>query len=319
MHSLALDDLEDAEIVAVCDIKEKIAKLRSGKYNCNYYSDYKKMITQERPDVVHICLPHYLHGDVSVFAMENGCHVLCEKPMEISVANANRMIRTAEAQKRTLGVIFQNRYNRASRMIKSAVESGELGEILGGRVSLWWNRTDDYYKNSDWKGRTKYEGGGVVVNQAVHVLDLLLWFVGKTPYSVVANIDNLEHPNIEVEDIAQGVIRFDSGAVFHFNFTNNYSYNAPMEIELYCQNGIAKLMGDEAKVTFNDGRVGDFLAESAKSTNVYGNEVPYWVTSHAVQISDFYHSLKEDTPLYVDLESVLTTTKVMCAIIKSGS
>ena len=318
LHSSALNAIDGAEIVAVCDIKEKIAKLRASECNCNYYTDYKKMILAEKPDVIHICLPHYLHGEASVFAMENGCHVLCEKPMEISVASAQKMIRVSEAQKKALGVIFQNRYNNASKMMKYSLESGELGDILGGRMSLWWSRNADYYKSSSWKGRIKYEGGGVVVSQAVHVLDLLLWMVGKVPYSVNADINNFDHDDIEAEDSAYGVIRFDNGALIHFNFTNSYSYNAPMEIEIQCQNGMAKLVGDRATITYNSGRVDTFSAEDSNTNSEYSNAKPYWITSHFLQTDDFYNALKRGDSQFMDLESVFTTTKVMCAILKSG-
>jgi len=317
LHASALSDITGAEIIAVCDIKEKIAKLRASECKCSYYTDYKKMILAEKPDVVHICLPHYLHGEASIFAMENGCHVLCEKPMEISVASAQKMIQTSESQNKTLGVIFQNRYNHASKSVKRLFESGVLGNILGGRVSLWWSRNAEYYKSSAWKGRIKYEGGGVVVSQAVHVLDLLLWFVGKVPYSVNANINNFDHDKIEVEDSAYGVIRFDNGALIHFDFTNNYSYNAPMEIEIHCQNGIVKMVGDKAEVIYKDGRVDAFSAEDFQANGEYSSTKSYWIASHFLQTKDFYHSLAQGDSQFMNLESVFTTTKVMCAILKS--
>lgn len=322
MHAASLMTMGNVALAAVCDIDIELAKQRAkecskNSNSCNYYTDYKKMIDTEKPDVVHICLPHYLHAPVSAYALEHGCHVLTEKPMAISIPAAQKMLNVAKASNKTLGVIFQNRYNPGSLLIKNTIESGKLGEILGGRASVWWHRSDEYYADSPWRGTIKHSGGGVVVNQAIHTLDLALWFFGHKPYSVAADIDNVEHPRIEVEDEAQGVIRFQNGAVCNFTFLTYYSYDAPIEIEVHCENGIAKLVGDVATITFNDGRVLTAQNDTTKQIE-YGNMKNYWGMSHVYQITDFYRSIEHNKPLFVDLESVLITTKVMSMILKSG-
>lgn len=134
--------------------------------------------------------------------MERGCHVLTEKPMAIALADARRMLDTAAATGRTLGVIFQNRYNAGSQLIRRCLDNGDLGEVRAARVLLTWDRSPEYYSQSDWKGTWDKEGGGVIIDQAIHTLDLMRWFIGRPVTGVQASLANRTHPDIPVEDTA---------------------------------------------------------------------------------------------------------------------
>lgn len=120
MHAQSIKVVENARLIAVCDIKENRAKRKAKQYNCSYYTDYKKMLEEEDVDVVHICLPHFLHAQVAIYAAKLGINIFTEKPMAIKLADAESMIKTAKDSKVTLGVIFQNRYNPGSQFIKNA-------------------------------------------------------------------------------------------------------------------------------------------------------------------------------------------------------
>jgi predicted dehydrogenase len=159
----------------------------------------------------------------------------------------------------TLGVIFQNRYNPGSQLIKNMLTSGELGAVKSGKLQVAWDRSDEYYQNSDWKGTWDKEGGGVIIDQAIHTMDLMRWFVDSELNYVDASISNRAHEIIEVEDAAEGVIAYKNGVVTAFHAINYYTYDAPVEIELHCENGLAKMVADKATVTLNDGRT--FIAD----------------------------------------------------------
>lgn len=316
MHAASLRTLKHVEIAAVCDIKEERAVRCARECSCTSYLDYREMIEEERPDVVHICTPHYLHPIMAIYALSHGCNVLTEKPMAFSVDDAKEMIATAERNGRTLGVIFQNRYNAGSQLIKKTIDSGELGKVLGGRASVWWHRDNAYYHNSGWRGTLEMEGGGVVVNQAVHTLDLMCWFAGQKATKVNASIAT-RRLDIEVEDSAEGLIHFDGNIDCCFQFTNCNSYDAPVEIEMHCEKGKARLIGDRATIVFDDGRELT-AANDPNETIEYGEMKNYWGVSHVKQISDFYRSLEEGKSPYIDGNAALPTTKVMCAILQSG-
>ncbi|MBX4260088.1 Gfo/Idh/MocA family oxidoreductase [Clostridium estertheticum] len=318
MHAQSIKEVENAEIVAVCDIKEDRAKEKADQYNCNYYIDYKDMLSKKDIDVVHICLPHFLHAQVAIYASKLGKHILTEKPMSIKLSDAEAMVKSAKENNVTLGVIFQNRYNPGSRLIKETLESGELGEILGGKLEVTWKRTDEYYGNSDWKGTWDMEGGGVIIDQAIHTMDLMRWFVGSDIDYIDANISNRAHKIIQVEDSAEGVIKYKNGVVTAFHAINYYTYDAPVKIEIHCEKGMVNMVGDRADIKFNDGR--ELIADNnPNDTFDYGNGAKgYWGTSHTKQIKNYYASISAGLQPDITGDDAIKTQKMICAIYESG-
>lgn len=318
MHAISVSSLECAEVVAVCDVKEDRAKAKAEEFKCSCYFDYKEMIDKEKLDVIHICLPHFMHAPVAIYAAGKGVNVLTEKPMSIKLEDAEAMVKAAKDNNVVLGVIFQNRYNPGSQLIKKNLESGELGKIVSGKLSVTWNRSDDYYSKSDWKGTWDMEGGGVIIDQAIHTMDLMRWFVNSEIEYVDANISNRAHEIIEVEDSAEGVIKYKNGVVTGFHAINYYGYDAPVEIELHCEKGIAKMIADKGIVKFNDGR--EFIADNnPNETFNYGNgSKGYWGVSHVKQIKNFYKSLSAEVSPDITGEEAIKTQKMICAIYESG-
>lgn len=318
MHAYSAQALENVEVVAVCDNKEDRAKEKAAEFGCAYYTDYKDMIDNAGIDVVHICLPHYMHAPVAIYAAQKKKNILTEKPMAIKLEDAQAMVKAAKDNGVTLGVIFQNRYNPGSVLIKKTIESGDLGKVLSGKLSVTWMRTDEYYSKSDWKGTWDKEGGGVIIDQAIHTLDLMNWFVNSDVVSVDANIGNRAHEIIEVEDVAEGVIKYKSGVVVGF-FTNNYyTYDAPVEVEIHCENGIIKMQAEKAEIRFTDGRV--LIAD--KNPNemfTYGaGGKGYWGVSHIKQIANYYDALEKGIAPDITGDVALKTQEVVCAIYESG-
>jgi len=317
MHSISVARQVNAKLVAVCDIKEERAKARASEYNCAYYLNYREMIDQADLDVVHICTPHYLHAPMAVYAANKGVHVLTEKPMSISLADACEMIGAAEKNGVVLGVIFQNRYNPGSKLVKEMLVSGQLGRIISSKLSVTWKRTDEYYSKSDWKGTWDKEGGGVIIDQAIHTLDLARWLVDSEIEFVDASISNRTHSLIEVEDAAEGVIKYKNGVLTCFYAVNYYGYDAPVEIELHCERGMAKISADTGTVILNDGR--EFkAAPDPKEFIDYGNVKHYWGVSHIKQITNFYQALAQGIEPEITGKDAVKTQALVCAIYESG-
>ncbi|MDP4153200.1 MAG: Gfo/Idh/MocA family oxidoreductase [Bacillota bacterium] len=317
-HLMSVAENENCELVAVCDNKPERAKEAGEKYGCKYYTDYNDLVNNKDIDVIHICTPHYMHPIIAIAAMNAGKHVLTEKPMSIELKDAEAMCAAARKNGVTLGVIFQNRYNAGSKLIKKYLDNGELGKIYAGKLEVTWKRTDEYYSKSDWKGTWDKEGGGVIIDQAIHTLDLMNWFVNDEIEYVDANIANRAHKIIKVEDSANGVIKYKNGVLVAFNAINYYSYDAPVKIELHCENGIASMTRDKAQIVFNDART--ITAETPKEdTADFGNGVmKYWGSSHKKQITNFYDALKKGIQPDINGENALITQKFICAIYESG-
>lgn len=318
MHAFPVNACENAQVTAVCDIKETRAVKKAKEFNCSYYVDYKEMIDKEDIDVVHICTPHYLHAPMAIYAANAKKNILTEKPMALSMKDARNMIQTARDNNVVLGVIFQNRYNPGSLLIKKALESGELGKIRSGKLSVTWDRADAYYSESDWKGTWDKEGGGVIIDQAIHTMDLMRWFIDSEIEFVEANIGRRAHDLIEVEDIGEGFIKFKNGVGTSFFVINYYTCNSPVEIELHCDNGFAKMAGYTARILLDNGKE-YAVGEDPNETFSYGDGTKgYWGVSHVKQIKDFYRCLGAGIAPAITGEEALKTQEMICAIYEAA-
>lgn len=316
MHATSVDHLENAKLVGVCDIKKDRADAAAKKYNVHAFYDYKELIDNGNLDVVHVCVPHYMHPVISRYALEHGLNVLCEKPMSIDYESGEANVKLAEEKNLRYGIIFQCRYNNTSRLIKENLENGKLGKIISARCTLTWCKPDSYYSLSDWKGTWDKEGGGVIIDQAIHSLDLANWFIDSEPVEVQASIANRAHDIMKVDDTGEGFIRYKNGATMAFWAMNNYGCDDPIEIRLCCENGRAVMSYDDARIEFNDGRV---LTISQQADGIYyegGKD--YWGFQHIRQISDFYHSVEEGSEPFISGKEALKIQKLICAIYESA-
>jgi len=316
MHATSVDHLENAKLVGVCDIKKERADAAAKKYNVPAFYDYKELIDNGNLDVVHVCVPHYMHPVISRYALEHGVNVLCEKPMSIDYESGEVNVKLAEEKNLRYGIIFQCRYNNTSRLIKENLENGKLGKIISARCTLTWCKPDSYYSLSDWKGTWDKEGGGVIIDQAIHSLDLANWFIDSEPVEVQASIANRAHDIMKVDDTGEGFIRYKNGATMAFWAMNNYGCDDPIEIRLCCENGRAVMSYDDARIEFNDGRV---LTISQQADGIYyegGKD--YWGFQHIRQISDFYHSVEEGSEPFISGKEALKIQKLICAIYESA-
>ncbi len=313
MHLKSAVGLAQAQLIAVCDIKEDVARKTGEKYSVNFYTDYKKMIQNENLDAVHICLPHYLHTTVSQYALSHNINVICEKPMSIGFKEAKETVALAEKLMLKYGVIFQCRYNTPSLALKRRITDGTLGKVINARITLTWSRSDDYYSASDWKGTWDKEGGGVIIDQAIHSIDLANWFIDDTPVEIVSSLNNRNHTAIIVEDTAEGFVRYRSGAKLFFWANNNYCIDEPIEIRLVCEKGKATISYDECFISYFDGKE-EHIVNQPQTEIVYGGGKPYWGSQHAVQINNFYNSILGTEPLEISGREALKIQHLICSI-----
>ena len=317
MHSTSVDHLANAQLVGVCDIKKDRADKAAAKYHVKAYYDYKDLIKKELIDVVHICVPHYLHPIITKYALEQGVNVLCEKPMSIEMEDAIANVKLAEEQNVKYGIIFQCRYNDSAKLVKENLDNGALGKVISARVVLTWSKPDEYYSLSDWKGTWDKEGGGVIIDQAIHSLDLANWFINDEIESVQAHLANRGHSIMEVDDTGEGFIKYKNGATLGFWAMNNYGCDDPIEIRLYCENGKVIMDYDKADITFNDGKT--LHAETQIDPDViYENGKDYWGFQHIREIADFYDSVEHDREPFISGKEALKIQKLICEIYRVG-
>jgi len=306
-----------SELVAVCDIKKDRADKAAKKYNCKAYYDYKELISKENIDVVHVCVPHNLHPIISKYAIEAGVNVLCEKPMSIKYEDAVANVELAEKLGVKYGIIFQCRYNDASKLVKEKIQDGTLGKIISARVVLTWCKPDEYYSLSDWKGTWEKEGGGVVIDQAIHSIDLANWFINDEIESVQAHMSNRGHSIMEVDDTAEGFIRYKNGATLGFWAMNNYGCDEPIEIRLFCENGKVTMDYDNAEIVLNNGQ--RIEAKTTVDPNVvYEDGKDYWGFQHIREIADFYDAVENDREPTISGREALKIQKLICEIYEKG-
>ncbi len=212
-HAKGIELAPDAELVAVCDIDPKCEeKLRSEGYDVPFYTSYEEMIESEKDiDVVNICTYSGIHYESAVYAADHGLHVVSEKPLDVTLEHMDQMIKAAERNNVRLGCIFQRRTLQASKLVKKALEDGLLGKLVAGDCYQKYYRSPAYYKTAGWRGTWELDGGGALMNQAVHGIDLLLWLMGEAE-SLFSYSDTLVR-EIEVEDTSMSVIRFRNGAI----------------------------------------------------------------------------------------------------------
>jgi len=318
-HIEAVKAVEEAELVAVADIDEDVGKAVASRFNVECYVNYEEMLGRKDVDVVAVCTPHFLHAPMALKAVEHGKHVLVEKPMAVSVVEADQMIDMAKRRNVKLGVVYQYRFQPLYQEMKRIIKEGELGPIMRVCMEACTFRTQAYYNSDPWRGKWATEGGGVLINQTIHNLDLLQWFVGK-PSKLQGWISTMLH-DIEVEDIASSTIIFENGA--HGVVQVSTIDAVPTErIEIY--GGKAKIVnvGGELKIGLLEKSVRECISEDA----VWGKPQFRWMdvemekegAGHAGVIKDFSRSILEDRHPMVPGEEGRISLEIANAIILSS-
>lgn len=240
-HLEKIEDNENAELVAVCDVdNNKLKRIKNG--SIKKLTNYKELLELDDIDVVTICTPNYLHAQMTIDALNAGKHVLCEKPMALTSKECKIMVHTALKENKKLFIVKQNRYNPPIVAVKKLIDEKKLGQLYYIVLNCYWNRNDNYYQNSPWKGK-RHLDGGALFTQFSHFIDIMLMFSGSVE-SVQMLMKNYKHSNIEIEDTGVVSLRFSNDMIGSVNFTNcSYQKNMEGSITIFAEKGTIKIGG----------------------------------------------------------------------------
>lgn len=296
VHANAILNSPNVKLYAVCDIDKSRAELCAKEYDCKIFTDYNDALDDENIDVVHICIPHYLHKDFAIKALRKNKNVVLEKPVALNNAEFEEVAETVATSDKKFCVMLQNRTNNCVRKMKEILENDDdAGKLLGIIGSLNWKRDEAYYNSGEWRGKIATEGGGLLINQAVHLVDLMLYFGGELE-SIHHDIKRWHISNIEVEDTASALMQFKNNIRGIFNATNCYITDEPYYIELKFEN---------RHLRYADGCLYDIkqdgieIIEKDARIKIGKN---YWGNGHQTVIDNFYSTLAGETRLFPTLE-----------------
>lgn len=313
-HAEAIATLKGVTLLAVVDTDATKAAEAAQEYGCQAFTDYNEILNRQDIHVVNLCTPHYLHAEMAIDLLNAGKHVLTEKPIAMNLPSAWRMLEAAERSTGQLGVVFQNRYNEPSIRMKETIESGILGPLICMKGIVTWNRNEAYYTNSGWRGKWETEGGGVLINQTIHTLDLLQWFGGDIASVQGSVTTDVLSGVIEVEDSAHAVIIFRNNVRALFYGTNAYLVNSPVELELVFEQGTLLLRRD-CLYLFKEGK--ETLLFEPFSTTL--NSKSYWGTGHNRLIEDFYEHVKSGRDFWINGTEGIKALQLVMDIYNSSS
>ncbi len=270
VHAQAIRDAADSELVAVHDAIPERAAAFAREFGVAWESDLRAFLGRRDVDAVTVATPSGSRADVAVPAAQAGKHLLCEKPLEVTLERVDRIIQAAESAGVLLACVFQARTVGAVRRVHEAIEAGRLGRVVMANVQVPWFRSQAYYDGSPWRGTWRLDGGGALMNQSIHIIDLLLYFLGE-PESVMAYTDTLAHQRIEVEDTAAAAVRFKNGTLATIVATTGAAPGFPRRLEICGSQGSAVLLDEHLeRWCLTDGET-HYMAEAAEMSEMRGH------------------------------------------------
>jgi UDP-N-acetyl-2-amino-2-deoxyglucuronate dehydrogenase len=312
------------DIVAVCDmvpehmekVLQQVAEAERG--NIHRYTDYKQLLKEEKPDLVAIATESGKHAGIGLDVLQARCHAIIEKPIALSIQEADRLIDTADKYRLVLCACHQNRFNKSVQKIREALEAGRFGRLMHGAAHIRWNRGRDYYAQAPWRG-TWQQDGGALMNQCIHNIDLLRWMMGGEIEEVFAYTDRLRHPYIEAEDFGMALVRFKNGSYGLIEGTTNiFPSNLEETLYIFGEKGTVKAGGKSVNILeewlFADGMDDPQEIRTAfreNPPNVYG-------FGHTPLYGDVCAAIREGRKPYIDGKAGKDALELVLAIYKSA-
>lgn len=309
-HIKAIMNSPHGHLVAVCDIDAERVNAVAEKYDVLAYTAYEEMLANSAIDVIHICTPHFLHETMIEAGVEAGKHILCEKPVVMNMSQGSHL--RAQVFDKKVAVCFQNRFNPTSIMMKHYIDEEILGKLEGIKGFVTWHRNEEYYTSSPWRGDFSTEGGGVLINQAIHTLDLMQWLGGDVQWISGSFSTRKLNDVIEVEDTADATIVYTNGATGLFYATNCNVKDSSIDMELMFEKGSLRLLNNSLYELVD----GKGLTEVASEiSGTVGKS--YWGVGHNRLIHDFYDAIVDDNKDYIDYIEGIKAIELIDAIYKS--
>ncbi|GAB3748564.1 Gfo/Idh/MocA family protein [Spirosoma pomorum] len=332
LHAKGVLQTPGTELVAVYGRNPEKTAAFAQVYAIPAYNDVAEMVSRERVDLCLVCTPHPAHCDPTVAALDAGSHVLVEKPLASSLDDCDAMLAAAKRSNRQLGVISQRRFYAPCQRIREAIDTGKLGAPALGVVQMYGWRDEAYYQSDPWRGTWSGEGGGVLVNQAPHQLDLLLWYMGEVEevYGVWRNVN---HPYIEVDDTALAIVKFKNGGLGNIVVSNSQKPGIFGKVHVHGQNGASVGVQTDGGAMFIAGRssiaeppVNDLwtipgeenqLAQFVAEDTDFFNQIDATSYFFGLQIADFRDAIRENRPPLVTGEDGRNVVALFQAIYES--
>jgi UDP-N-acetyl-2-amino-2-deoxyglucuronate dehydrogenase len=332
-HARALSGLDGmAQLIAVADPVAERARALATTHGCDWYTSAAELLGRSDISAVCICTPSGSHTDLAEEALGSGKHVVVEKPIDVSLDAADRLL---EAQRRThlkVAVVSQHRFDRSAQLVHGAAQRGDLGRLIAGSAEVPWWRSQDYYDSGTWRGTWRWDGGGALINQSIHTVDLLQWIMGPA-VEAMAWTALLAHERIEVEDTAVAAIRFESGAIGTVLATTGAYPGLAARLSIYGERGSAVIdndqlsyfhaAGDQGPADAQGAGAGDdnqaaaVLGQSAFATGA-GNYPANLSMAHREQLRDFCEAVAQDRPPLVDAHEGRQAAALVLALYESA-
>ena len=311
------------EIVAMCDVEEKNMDDKIAKFDLpgeiRKYTDYKVMLQQEKLDLVAIATESGKHAAIALDCIDAGCNLIIEKPIALSLEDADAIISKAEEKGVKVCACHQNRFNKSIQKIREAVEKKRFGKMFYGTAHIRWNRGYEYYSRAKWRG-TWEQDGGALMNQCIHNIDLLRWMMGDEIEEVVGMTDRLNHDYIQAEDLGVALIKFKNGAYGIVEGTTDiYPQNLEETLYLFGEKGTVKAGGHSVNI-IEEWRFSDLLDNPEEIKAQYHENPPnVYGFGHTPLYQDVIEAIEHDRPPYIDAQAGRRALELVLAIYKSAS
>ncbi|PAV31253.1 oxidoreductase [Virgibacillus profundi] len=315
-HARAITAHQEAKLIAICDIEQGKAEKLANEFGVEkVYTDYEEMFEQEDIDIVSVCVPSGLHAEVTVAAAKNGIHVLCEKPLDITNEKMTKMIEACKSYDVKLGAVYQRRTLDAAIKTRKAIQEGKLGKLVLGDAYLKYYRSPEYYKSAGWRGTWEIDGGGALMNQGIHGVDLIQWMVGDVD-SVFAYAAPLVR-DVEVEDTSVIAVKYKNGSFGVIQGTTSVYPGQETRFEIH---------GEKGSIIFGDSgfKQWDFLDNDEEIPQVSntegGSSDPKAISNkgHYIFVDDMIQAIKEDREPLVPGEEARKAVDLLLAIYESA-
>ncbi|MFC2090253.1 Gfo/Idh/MocA family protein [Bacteroidota bacterium] len=333
LHAKAIMNIPGAELAGVWSRTPQTAQKFAGEYSTEAFPEIPDLIRRKKIDLAIVCTPHPFHREPTILAVEAGAHVLVEKPLAASLSDCDAMIDACNKAGVMLGVISQRRWYRPVQRIKEAIDAGKIGKPAFGTVNMLGWRDKAYYESDEWRGTWDMEGGGVLVNQAPHQLDILLWYMGEIE-EVYGIWRNVNHPYIEVEDTALAILKFKNGGIGNIVLSNSQKPGIYGKVHVHGENGASLGVQTDGGAMFIAGMSGileppvndlwtipgeeELLSIWKKEDSVFFQTIDPTVYYVEQQIIDFLEAIEKDAePVVTGIEG-RRTVELFTAIYQSS-
>ncbi len=324
VHAQSITEIPGARLVAVSDVVERNARMLTERYPAEVYTDYRRLLERDDIHAVSLCVPSGMRAEIAEVCAAAGKHILAEKPLEVSSERIDRILKAVEKAGTTLGCIFQYRFSEGAQQVRKAIDNGRFGRLVLGDAYIKWYRSQEYYQSGAWRGTRKLDGGGALMNQGVHQVDQLIWFMGKVR-TVQARTALIGHEGIEVEDLACALLAFENGAMGVIEASTAIWPGHPGHIEIHGTDGSAVIedgalrfwkfqheLSEDEQIRASFDKPSEFGTGAGDPLSNLRHE------GHRRQIEDFALAIRDNRPPMIDGEEGRHAVELIEAIYRAA-